>query len=121
MAEASSTTNTLTVEGVLLGGFTAWEFHALTSETLLVSGGGNDLTEVLLHVVFVALKSLLVGDIDAILGGIVVSNAGAVATDGNEVVTDLFEEVVNLDAVILVIHRLGFSVLQATVLLTKAS
>ena len=109
----------LTVEGVLLGGFTAWEFHALTSETLLVTSGGNDLTEVFLHIVFVALKSLLVGDIDTILGRIVVGNAGAVTTDRNEVVTDLFEEVVNLDAVILVIHRLGFSVLQTAVLLDQ--
>lgn len=68
----------------------------MTSETLLVTSGGNDLTEVFLHIVFVALKSLLVGDIDTILGRIVVGNAGAVTTDRNEVVTDLLRKSLTL-------------------------
>ena len=81
--------------GILTRGFATTVVHTFTVETLHVTCCSHDLFHQSMNIVVIVLIVILLGYIDGVLLGVIMSNTRCVETNINEVVPHLQNEVID--------------------------
>ena len=82
---------------VLRGCHAVFHHHAFTCQTLLVTGGADNLPKGFLYIIVIVFEIPLPGHIDGILVRFVMGHSAAVVTDGDKAVFHLQQKIIEAD------------------------